>query len=136
MNDKRDMAPLVWGYIKSRETARRMGSYAGEVTAMHPQFAFNSSARAQDMDLATTKAYAGSKHISAGIQHGMSSFLPGQVSRSANQMNIGSWTTPLEAGKQPSASTLNSNRHEARPSLEYSDDDIKHIEKWSKCQVL
>lgn len=24
MNDKRDMAPMVWGYIKSRETARRM----------------------------------------------------------------------------------------------------------------
>lgn len=71
MNDKRDMAPMVWGYIKSRETARRMSSYAGEVTAMHPQFAFNSSARAQDMDLATTKAYAGSSHISAGIQHGM-----------------------------------------------------------------
>ncbi|KAJ6128900.1 Glucose-methanol-choline oxidoreductase [Penicillium samsonianum] len=111
MNDKRDMAPLVWGYIKSRETARRMSSYAGEVTAMHPQFAFNSSARAQDMDLATTKAYAGSKHISAGIQHG-------------------SWTTPLEPGKQPSASTLNSNRHEARPSLEYSNEDIQHIEKW------
>ena len=31
MNDKRDMAPMVWGYIKSRETARRMESYAGEV---------------------------------------------------------------------------------------------------------
>lgn len=65
-----------------------------------------------------------------------SRFFPGAVSRSANQMNIGSWTTPLEPGKQPSASTLNSNRHEARPSLEYSEDDIKHIEKWSKCQVL
>lgn len=32
MNDKRDMAPMVWGYIKSRETARRMEAYAGEVT--------------------------------------------------------------------------------------------------------
>jgi len=36
MNDKRDMAPMVWGYIKSRETARRMDAYAGEVHAMHP----------------------------------------------------------------------------------------------------
>jgi alcohol oxidase len=70
MNDKRDMAPMVWGYIKSRETARRMGSYAGEVTGMHPQFAYNSAARAYDLDLATTKAYAGPNHISAGIQHG------------------------------------------------------------------
>lgn len=70
MNDKRDMAAMVWGYIKSRETARRMGSYAGEVTGMHPHFAFDSPARAFDLDLATTKAYAGPNHISAGIQHG------------------------------------------------------------------
>lgn len=48
----------------------------------------------------------------------------------------GSWTTPLEPGKQPGPQILNSNRHEARPSLEYSDDDIKHIEKWSKEHVL
>jgi hypothetical protein len=31
MNDRRDMAPMVWGYIKSRETARRMDAFAGEV---------------------------------------------------------------------------------------------------------
>jgi alcohol oxidase len=70
MNDQRDMAPMVWGYIKSRETARRMASYAGEVTAMHPHFAYDSPARAVDLDLATTKAYAGENHLSAGIQHG------------------------------------------------------------------
>ena len=70
MNDKRDMAPMVWGYIKSRETARRMGAYAGEVTNMHPHFAYDSPARAYDLDLPTTKAYAGPNHISAGIQHG------------------------------------------------------------------
>ena len=34
MNDERDMAPMVWGYIKSRETARRMDAYAGEVENM------------------------------------------------------------------------------------------------------
>ena len=56
MNDKRDMAPMVWGYIKSRETARRMDAYAGEVQAMHPFYAYDSPARANDMDLATTNA--------------------------------------------------------------------------------
>jgi alcohol oxidase len=70
MNDNRDMAPMVWGYIKSRETARRMHAYAGEVTAMHPHFAFDSPARALDMDIATTNAYAGPDHITANIQHG------------------------------------------------------------------
>lgn len=34
MNDERDMAPMVWGYVKSRETARRMDAYAGEVENM------------------------------------------------------------------------------------------------------
>lgn len=62
-------------------------------------------------------------------------FFRAELSGAANQMNIGSWTTPLEPGKQPSASTLNSNRHEARPSLEYSNEDIQHIEKWSKYQT-
>ena len=76
MNDKRDMAPMVWGYIKSRETARRMKAYAGEVTSMHPHFAYDSPARAFDMDLATTKAYAGKNHLTAGIQHGKRHLAP------------------------------------------------------------
>jgi alcohol oxidase len=70
MNDKRDMAPMVWGYIKSRETARRMSAYAGEVTGMHPHFTFDSPARAMDMDIATTNAYALPGNTSANIQHG------------------------------------------------------------------
>jgi hypothetical protein len=63
MNDKRDMAPMVWGYIKSRETARRMDAYAGEVQAMHPFYAYNSPARANDMDLATTNAVSNTQII-------------------------------------------------------------------------
>ena len=47
---------LVWGYVKSRETARRMDAYAGEVQSMHPFYAYDSPARAKDMDLLTTKA--------------------------------------------------------------------------------
>ncbi|KKK13794.1 hypothetical protein ARAM_003579, partial [Aspergillus rambellii] len=116
MNDKRDMAAMVWGYIKSRETARRMSSYAGEVMAMHPHFAYNSPARAHDLDLETTKAYAGPNHISAGIQHG-------------------SWSHPLEAGKQSSPTVLSSNRVEAPTPLEYSREDIQHIEKWIQRHV-
>lgn len=78
MNDKRDMAPMVWGYIKSRETARRMESYAGEVTAMHPHFAFDSAVRAMDMDIATTNAYALPGNVTSNIQHGKTSQLSTQ----------------------------------------------------------
>ncbi|PGH14030.1 hypothetical protein AJ79_03299 [Helicocarpus griseus UAMH5409] len=116
MKDKRDMAPMVWGYIKSRETARRMASYAGEVTSMHPHYAANSPARALDMDLETTKAYAGPNHISAGIQHG-------------------SWSLPLEKAEQQGSNILNSNRRDLREPLKYSKEDIAHIEKWVQRHV-
>ncbi|KAK2802253.1 Alternative oxidase, mitochondrial precursor [Emmonsiellopsis sp. PD_5] len=116
MNDKRDMAPMVWGYIKSRETARRMTAYAGEVTGMHPHFSYDSAARAFDMDLETTKAYAGPNHISAGIQHG-------------------SWSQQLEAGEQQGTNILNSNRRDLRQPLKYSKTDIEHIEKWVQRHV-
>ncbi|KAK2763836.1 Alternative oxidase, mitochondrial precursor [Arachnomyces sp. PD_36] len=116
MNDKRDMAPMVWGYIKSRETARRMASYAGEVTGMHPHFSFDSPARAMDMDIATTNAYALAGNTSANIQHG-------------------SWSHKLEAGKAPEAKHLNSNQQDVREPLKYTRQDIEHVEKWVQRHV-
>ncbi|KAK5075555.1 Alternative oxidase, mitochondrial precursor [Lithohypha guttulata] len=112
MNDKRDMAPMVWSYIQSRETARRMQAYAGEVTMMHPHFPYDSPARAKDMDLATRNAYAGPNHITANIQHG-------------------SWTFPIDEGDESApANILSSNKQTVRQPLKYTKDDIAHIEKW------
>jgi len=116
MNDKRDMAPMVWGYVKSRETARRMDAYAGEVQSMHPFYAYDSPARAKDMDLATTKAYALEGNLTAGIQHG-------------------SWTMPMEPGKAPKPSWLNSNAQHVLEDLQYTKEDIKHVEDWVKRHV-
>ena len=112
MNDKRDMAPMVWGYIQSRETARRMNAYAGEVTNMHPHFAYDSPARARDMDIATRNAYGGPDHITSNIQHG-------------------SWTMPVKDGKVSEANILNSNAQVEHEPLKYSKEDIAHIEKVS-----
>ncbi|UPX09532.1 Alcohol oxidase [Ascochyta rabiei] len=118
MNDKRDMAPMVWGYIKSRETARRMDAYAGEVQSMHPFYAFDSPARALDMDLSTTNAYALPGNLTAGIQHG-------------------SWTMPLDIkkGKAPSPNFLNSNSQHVLEDLHYTNEDIEHIVTWVKRHV-
>ena len=118
MNDERDMAPMVWGYIKSRETARRMDAYAGEVANMHPFYAFDSKARALDLDLPTTNKYALPGNITAGIQHG-------------------SWTQPLgEAEKKADIkTTVSSNRVDVREPLEYSTEDIKAVEEWVKRHV-
>ena len=113
MNDKRDMAPMVWGYIKSRETARRMDAYAGEVQAMHPFYAYDSPARAKDMDLQTTNAYALPGNITAGIQHG-------------------SWTMPIEKGRAAKPNFLSSSCQDIQEDLQYSTEDIKHIEDWTK----
>lgn len=117
MNDERDMVPMVWGYIKSRETARRMDAYAGEVETMHPFFDNDSPARARDMDLATTKAYALPGNLSAGIGHG-------------------SWSLPLgPADVAPQAGILNSSSKEVRHELQYSSRDIEAVEEWVKRHV-
>ena len=108
---------MVWGYIKSRETARRMDAYAGEVQAMHPFYSYDSPARAKDMDLATTNAYALPGNITAGIQHG-------------------SWSMPVEKGRAPEPSFLNSNSQDVLEDLKYSKEDIKHIEDWTKRKCM
>jgi len=117
MSDERDMAPMVWGYIKARETARRMDAYAGEVATMHPFFNYDSPARTHDMDLETTKAWALPGNLSAGLQHG-------------------SWSVYLpEADKKPGVGILNSNKAHVREELEYSKEDITAIEEWVKRHV-
>ena len=103
MNDKKDMAPMIWGYIQSRETARRMQAYAGEVTSMHPHFKYDSPARAKDMDLATRNAYGGPNHITSNIQHG-------------------SWTIPVETGSAPQPNLVNSNAQTTYAPLKYTKD--------------
>jgi len=91
-------------------------AYAGEVTGMHPFYAYDSPARARDMDLATTKAYAGPNHITSGIQHG-------------------SWSMPVDEGTAPQMSFLNSNKQAIRENLPYSNTDIDHVIEWTKRHV-
>ena len=117
MSDERDMVPMVWGYIKSRETARRMDAYAGEVQAMHPFFAYDSDARAHDLSLEDTRRYALPGNITAGIQHG-------------------SWTVPVpDPDELPRQNVLSSNRKPKRRRLRYSRRDIEAIEEWVKRHV-
>lgn len=117
MNDERDMAPMVWGYIKSRETARRMDAYAGEVETMHPIFSYDSPARTHDMNLETTKAYALPGNLSAGITHG-------------------SWSVYLEEAEQKSKpGILSSNCKDVREEVKYTPEDVAAVEEWVKRHV-
>eukprot|EP00262_Sarcandra_glabra_P006817 TRINITY_DN19370_c0_g1_i1.p1 TRINITY_DN19370_c0_g1~~TRINITY_DN19370_c0_g1_i1.p1 ORF type:complete len:666 (+),score=20.10 TRINITY_DN19370_c0_g1_i1:72-2069(+) len=117
MNDRRDMAPMVWGYIKSRETARRMDAYAGEVQSMHPFFPYDSPAGAKDMDLATTNAYAGPNHLSSNITHG-------------------SWSRKIEPPAKAAPEVhLNANKAHIRGDLSYNKDDLLAVEEWVKRHV-
>lgn len=108
---------MVWAYVKSRETVRRMDAYAGEVQNMHPFFGYDSPARAHDMDLETTKQYALPGNLTAGLQHG-------------------SWSKYLpECDKRPGADILNSHCADVREELKYSTEDIAAIEEWVKRHV-
>lgn len=117
MNDERDMVPMVWGYIKSRETARRMDAYAGEVQNMHPFFDYDSDVRAHDLNLEDTNRYALPGNVTAGIQHG-------------------SWSVPVpDPDEKPGRDVVSSNRKEKRKELKYSKKDIEAIEEWVKRHV-
>ncbi|KAH9843575.1 alcohol oxidase [Rhodofomes roseus] len=55
MNNKADFAPIRWSYKKTREIARRMDCYRGELTSHHPHFHPSSPAVCKDIDLKTAK---------------------------------------------------------------------------------
>lgn len=51
-------------------------------------------------------------------------------------VTTGSWSSHLEAGNSPAATFLNSHKQETRASLQYSEDDLKQIEKWGKFYLI
>ncbi|EMD41134.1 alcohol oxidase [Gelatoporia subvermispora B] len=55
MNNKADFAPIRWSYKKTREVARRMDAYRGELTSHHPHFHPASPAACKDIDIQTAK---------------------------------------------------------------------------------
>ncbi|EJD00303.1 alcohol oxidase [Fomitiporia mediterranea MF3/22] len=69
MNDKADFAPIRWSYKKTREVARRMNAFRGELTSHHPHFHPVSPAAARDLDIMTAKQIL-PKSLSVGIRHG------------------------------------------------------------------
>ncbi|KII84858.1 hypothetical protein PLICRDRAFT_179188 [Plicaturopsis crispa FD-325 SS-3] len=55
MNNKADFAPIRWSYKVTREIARRMDAYRGELTSHHPHFHPASPAACKDIDIKTAK---------------------------------------------------------------------------------
>jgi len=55
MNHKADFAPIRWSYKKTREVARRMDAFRGELTSHHPHFHPGSPAAVRDIDLKTAR---------------------------------------------------------------------------------
>jgi len=55
MSNKADFAPIRWSYKKTREIARRMDAFRGELTSHHPHFYPGSPAACRDIDIRTAK---------------------------------------------------------------------------------
>ncbi|KAF8580577.1 GMC oxidoreductase [Ramaria rubella] len=55
MNNKADFAPIRWSYKVTREIARRMDAFRGELTSHHPHFHPASPAACKDIDIKTAK---------------------------------------------------------------------------------
>ncbi|TRM68313.1 GMC oxidoreductase-domain-containing protein [Schizophyllum amplum] len=100
MNDKADFAPIRWSYKKTREIARRMDAFRGELTSHHPHFHPDSPAACKDIDIRTAKEL-----MPNGFTVGI---------------HMGTWHKPGEAFDA-------SKVHE---DLEYSEEDDKAIDDW------
>ncbi|KAF9521832.1 alcohol oxidase [Crepidotus variabilis] len=100
MNDKADFAPIRWSYKKTREVARRMDAYRGELTSHHPHFHPASPARARDIDIKTAKEL-----LPNGLTVGI---------------HMGTWSTASEAYDAKKV-------HE---DIKYTEEDDKAIDDW------
>ncbi|KAJ2986658.1 hypothetical protein NUW54_g9685 [Trametes sanguinea] len=58
MNNKADFAPIRWSYKKTREVARRMDAFRGELASHHPHFHPASPAACRDIDIKTAGWWA------------------------------------------------------------------------------
>ncbi|KAK0467938.1 GMC oxidoreductase-domain-containing protein [Desarmillaria tabescens] len=100
MNNKADFAPIRWSYKKTREVARRMDAFRGELTSHHPHFHPASPAAAKDIDIRTAKEL-----LPDGFTVGI---------------HMGTWHKPGE--------TYDANKvHE---DIKYSEEDDKAIDNW------
>ncbi|THH07338.1 hypothetical protein EW145_g3449 [Phellinidium pouzarii] len=100
MNNKADFAPIRWSYKKTREVARRMDGFRGELTSHHPHFHPASPAAVRDIDIKTAKQLLPDS-LTVGI-------------------HMGTWHKPSEP--------YDANKiHE---DIQYSEDDDKAIDNW------
>ena len=73
MNNKADFAPIRWSYKVTREIARRMDAFRGELTSHHPHFYPGSPA-------ATPVSIQGTTHkIIVGGANGELTFTPSNI---------------------------------------------------------
>ncbi|KAJ6510972.1 methanol oxidase [Mycena sanguinolenta] len=100
MNNKADFAPIRWSYKKTREIARRMDAFRGELTSHHPRFHPASPAAAKDIDIQTAKGI-----LPNGFTVGI---------------HMGTWHAP---GETYDASKV----HE---DIKYTEEDDKAIDDW------
>ena len=100
MNNKADFAPIRWSYKVTREIARRMDAFRGELTSHHPHFYPGSPAATQDIDIQTARQ-----------------ILPGAFTTG---IHMGTWHRP---GKPFNASKVHEN-------IQYTEEDDKAIDDW------
>nr|6H3O_A Chain A, Alcohol oxidase [Phanerodontia chrysosporium]6H3O_B Chain B, Alcohol oxidase [Phanerodontia chrysosporium]6H3O_C Chain C, Alcohol oxidase [Phanerodontia chrysosporium]6H3O_D Chain D, Alcohol oxidase [Phanerodontia chrysosporium]6H3O_E Chain E, Alcohol oxidase [Phanerodontia chrysosporium]6H3O_F Chain F, Alcohol oxidase [Phanerodontia chrysosporium]6H3O_G Chain G, Alcohol oxidase [Phanerodontia chrysosporium]6H3O_H Chain H, Alcohol oxidase [Phanerodontia chrysosporium] len=100
MNNKADFAPIRWSYKKTREVARRMDAFRGELTSHHPRFHPASPAACKDIDIETAKQI-----YPDGLTVGI---------------HMGSWHQPSEPYKHD----------KVIEDIPYTEEDDKAIDDW------
>ncbi|KIY52673.1 alcohol oxidase [Fistulina hepatica ATCC 64428] len=105
MNNRADFAPIRWSYKKTREIARRMDAFRGELTSHHPRFHPASPAVAQDIDIETAKQI-----LPNGFTVGI---------------HMGTWHKPGDVY----------NATKVHEDIKYLEDDDRAIDEWTADHV-
>ncbi|KAI0033192.1 alcohol oxidase [Vararia minispora EC-137] len=100
MNNKADFAPIRWSYKKTREVARRMDAFRGELTSHHPHFHPASPAVCKDIDIQTARQ-----------------ILPGSFTTG---IHMGTWHRPGEPF----------NADKVHEDIKYTAEDDEAIDNW------
>ena len=133
-----DVAALVWGYKRSRELARRLPAYRGELASTHPVFSFGTKIEEED---GPTVGSTGVPLVKLALE-GQNSAIDSDTALASNLA-----ATPMVTSantKSTDASTMDTATRGPfagpasgpvpvdAPDIAYSEEDEKAIEEWAR----
>ena len=130
-----DVAALVWGYKRSRELARRLPAYRGELASTHPVFSFGTKIEEEDGPTVGSTgvplvklAHEGEETADTALASNLAAtpMVTSATTKSARPSTMDTATRGPVAGPASGPVPVDA------PDIEYSKEDEKAIEEWAR----